>query len=372
MGLPRPSTAIFLPLRLLLLLLLLPVCWASSHASLVLTVDTDFVAVDVPAGTTPDSVVIRISNPTDGIYVASIVNGEFVSSDAPSYFMPGNSFADMEVSFSVAGLEPGEYSDSLIINQLETGRKSEPWLAINFSINILEVVPPSITGISPSGDEFELIPDGIRVLEGASISLIASATGTEPLVYEWQFTSDLMFDFVPVEPGNGVFGIDSSSISFDGITLDRSGYYRCVVSNGVEFDESAPFLIEVEPLDPPTPPTITGLFYEAPDVQLIADGISIQEGLPVLLRVAVTGTEPFAYQWEFTADLGFDFTPVMPGEGVFGIDSFSLAFDAMELDRAGYYRCVVSNDLGFTESEPFLIQVEPFNPPTAPEIISFS
>src|SRR6266498_1991948 len=80
-------------------------------------------------------------------------------------------------------------------------------------------------------------PQSQRVTNGAEVTFLASASGTPPLAYQWQFN------------GTDLPGATSVSLTLSNVTSASAGSYRLRVSNSVGSVFSAPALLTV--LAPP-------------------------------------------------------------------------------------------------------------------------
>ena len=89
--------------------------------------------------------------------------------------------------------------------------------ATPLSIRVLD--PPAIT----------VHPGSTSAVPGWTVTFTISATGSD-LRFQWQLEGQDLSD------GNGVTGARTSTLTLTGVDEDDVGFYRCVVSNDIDFD----------------------------------------------------------------------------------------------------------------------------------------
>lgn len=105
------------------------------------------------------------------------------------------------------------------------------------------VAPPEVTNH----------PDNITIVEGESFSLTVEATGSAPLLYEWQFLStEEGAEFEDIVNDATFSGALTATLTATGAQLTNAGSYRCVVTNSVDFAVSNLALVTVIPLSTDT------------------------------------------------------------------------------------------------------------------------
>ncbi len=181
----------------------------------------------------------------------------------------------------------------------------------------VNITPPAIT----AGPQSQTIP------AGQTATLTVSATGTEPLSYQWyQGVS-----------GNTSTPVGTSSRTYTTPALSATTSYWVRVSNSAGHADSVTATITTV-----NPPTITA----QPQSQ------SIQSGATATLSVAVTGTPPFSYQW-YRGASGDTSTPVGAGAGTF-------TTPALAVTTSFWVR--VSNFGGHTDSATAVVTIVPASP----------
>ncbi|HEY2952826.1 MAG TPA: lamin tail domain-containing protein [Verrucomicrobiae bacterium] len=140
---------------------------------------------------------------------------------------------------------------------------------------------------------------------GATFSV--SATGAEPLYYQWRFG------------GSALAGATNSTLSLSNLKLDQSGDYSVIVFNAAGSAVSSNA-------------TLTVLF--PPSFFLQPAGRGVHPGTNVTLTAGGTGTLPLSYQWQLnTVDLP-------------GATNASYSLVNVQPPNAGNYSVVLSNPAG--------------------------
>lgn len=156
---------------------------------------------------------------------------------------------------------------------------------------------------------------------GDPLSLFVTATGTEPLSYQWYQGIDLLL------------GEINSTLVIDPAALEDAGTYTCQVSNIVDTVTSDDIVVTVSAV----PPSI-----------LTQSGDQVISHLGTLsLYVTAAGAPVLLYQWYLNGDLISEAT-----------NSTYEKLSAVGSD-CGTYTCIVTNDGGSVESEPIVIGMVP-------------
>jgi hypothetical protein len=155
-------------------------------------------------------------------------------------------------------------------------------------------------------------PLGRVATPGTAVSFVAKATGTGPLVYQWQ------------RNGEPVAGANTAELTLAKVSALDSGDYRLLVSNPVS---QAGVLSDVARLSVSVPATVTA---EPQDVRVLQGG-------SVTLSVGAVGDGTLRYQWRRNGvDLLNATGPVLTRSNV-------------SVQDTGFFECVVSNRLGTLE-----------------------
>lgn len=199
------------------------------------------------------------------------------------------------------------------------------------SDNVSDVKPTSGDGSSVQAPSVESPvpsilrqPQSISVLLDTEVKFSVSASGTEPLEYQWRF-NDLDID-----------GATEPTLLFPAAAPNQQGDYRVVVRNANGTATSASATLKI---------------VEAPAIQEAPRSLAAREGQDIALSVTPSGTEPFVYQWRYN------------GERINGATSKTLVLASVSVDQAGEYSVSVSNEGGEVVSEPAMVTVAIPNPP---------
>ena len=165
-------------------------------------------------------------------------------------------------------------------------------------------------------------PQDQTVTEGDDISFLVTANGSPPLAFQWQFY------------GTNLDGATDSTLDLLSVTTNQAGPYRVTCTNSFGSTNSQTAMLTVNP-KPPGPPFI------------LAQPLSqtVIEGSTVSFDVAVTGSQPFTYQWQFNGIDQADAT------------NSSLVLVGVTTNQAGAYTVNITNELGFTNSQPAVLTV---------------
>jgi hypothetical protein len=181
-----------------------------------------------------------------------------------------------------------------------------------------------------------LHPQSQTVVAGSSATLTVTATGPEPLTYQWRKGGADLVD------GGNIAGATTATLTLSNLQLGDAGDYDVVVSNGygtVTSDSAT--LTVVQP--PPQPPVIT----VQPQPQIV------DLGGTATFSVVATGDGPLSYQWH---NWSYDTATRIPGA-----TSSTLTLDNVQLVDASEFRVVVTNPAGSVSSTevPLIVQGTP-------------
>lgn len=158
----------------------------------------------------------------------------------------------------------------------------------------------------------------VNVVAGGDLLLSASATGSEPLFYQWLFN------------GVNIAGGTNSTLSLKNVSPQNAGAYSIIVSN--KFGSVTGLIANVTVL---LPPVIT---TQPRDVSIPAGGNAT-------INVVVTGTAPISYQW------------YRDGASLIGKTNSALNIvNASGLDEGGYY-VIAFNAYGSVTSRVVVVNV---------------
>ena len=145
--------------------------------------------------------------------------------------------------------------------------RSHPWLALGL---LLAGIGPAL-GQPSITNQPQSCTNGV----GTTATFTVTATGTEPLAYQWQ-KQDYLLNITDLA------GCTNATLVLTNVQTSQAGYYRVVVTNADGAITSA-----VATLTVPLPPT---------NVKVIPANSSVSLGGNLTLRVTEGGSIPFSYQ----------------------------------------------------------------------------
>jgi hypothetical protein len=166
--------------------------------------------------------------------------------------------------------------------------------------------------VTPALPQFTLQPQSQTIAAGENASFTATAIGTDPISYQWQFN------------GTDLAGRNSTSLSLTDVQAANAGDYSLIASNSVGTNVSAFATLTVNP----AVPTIT----------LQPVNVSPPAGAEVYFTVAAKGTEPLAFQWQLN------------GVDIPGATATTLLVTNIQSTNAGGYSAVITNTAGSVTS----------------------
>ncbi len=165
---------------------------------------------------------------------------------------------------------------------------------------------------------------GGTVVEGDTISFSVNASGTPPLLYQWNFN------------GAPLPGATDANLTLRNVVPGQGGLYTVSVSDVFGSTTSSPAMLTVQ-----LPPTI--ITQPASQSQAI--------GREADFQVIATGTAPLTYQWQFK------------GTNILGATDDTLVLTALQSSEAGGYAVLVANVAGSLLSSVASLSVTAVMPP---------
>jgi len=288
--------------------------------------------VPYPAPTIASQPPSAITTVSGSNVVISVTGSDIYSSNNLNYqwLRGGVSFGDGPTGSGAT--YSGSTSNILTISNVQTGDAtnysvivSNPGGAVTSSVSVLDVVqsivPPSIN----------TQPSSQSVGVASPISLNVTASGSLPLTYQWQKSTD-----------NGVtwnnVGVNSNTLSIASAQLSDSGLYQVVVSNSGGTIASAAVTVTVNPVAP--------TFVSAP-----ASVVAMAGGTTGFVATA-SGTGPISFQW------------YKDGTLIAGATNATLIVTNVQSSSTGGYSIQASNSAGVITSSNAVLLVTPT--PTLP------
>ena len=209
----------------------------------------------------------------------------------------GTSYASITSSGVLTGKEAG----TATIQAKYTEGGVTKTVTMNVTVNAV-VVKPSIT----------TQPKSQTVYEGSSVTFDVTATGTDPLSYQWK------------KDGSNISGATSASYTISSAKTSDAGSYTVTVSNSAGSVTSS---------------TATLTVTAKPAITVQPQDQTIKEGNAVTFSVIVTGAEPLSYQW------------YKNGFVLSGATEKQYTIASVAESDAGQYFVIVSNNAGSVVSE---------------------
>jgi uncharacterized repeat protein (TIGR03803 family) len=152
---------------------------------------------------------------------------------------------------------------------------------------------------------------------GVTATFLVSATGLNPMVYQWRKNGTNLVD------GGNISGATTNMLAIMGISDSDAASYSVIVSNSFGTVTSS-----IATLTVLAPPVIT----VQPTNLLVLPGANVAFG------VSVSGTAPFRYQWRFN------------GTNILNATSATYTIPSVSTNKAGNYAVVITNAAGSATS----------------------
>jgi uncharacterized repeat protein (TIGR03803 family) len=176
-------------------------------------------------------------------------------------------------------------------------------------------------------------PAAEAIATGGTATYVVSATGTSPLLYQWQCNSTNLTD------DNRIVGSTSSILSVSNVTQYDAGAYGVIVSNSAGAVTSTTALL------------IVNVNGQAPSISTQPFSESVALGSNATFSITALGTQPLQYQWQLNS------TNVSDGIGISGATNSTLILSAVVGSQAGSYSVILSNAAGLAHSDGALLAV---------------
>jgi subtilase family serine protease len=173
-------------------------------------------------------------------------------------------------------------------------------------------------------------PTNLIVLSGSNAVLSATASGSTPLVYQWQKNG------TNISNGAGISGATSNVLSFTAATTNNSGNYSLIVTNSYGSVTSSVAVLSV------------GF---APAITSQPANLIVLSGSNAVLSATVSGSKPLSFQWLFNG------TNLPAGGNVSGTTSNVLSITAATTNNSGNYSLIVTNIYGSVTSSVAVLSV---------------
>jgi hypothetical protein len=174
-------------------------------------------------------------------------------------------------------------------------------------------------------------PQSQVLFRGSNATLSVTATGRDPLSYQWLANGHTLTNVGRISGGN------TATLTISNLQLGDSATYSAVVSNAFGSASSSGAVLTVV-----SPPFILAQ----------SSNQTVRAGSDVVLSVTADGTQPLSYQWLFN------------GGPLAGATTSRLTFTNVQPAASGIYSMVLSNLYGVlqaditltvTDSPPYLL-----------------
>src|ERR1017187_1875995 len=197
----------------------------------------------------------------------------------------------------------GATSSALVLTSVQTNQAgsytvvvTNPWGSVTSTVATLTVyVPPAIT----------TQPQSLAVIQGQTASFSVVASGSSPFTYQWYLNGSSV----------GSAG-QSSTYTLSNVGTSKAGNYTVVVVN---------------PGGSVTSMVATLTVYVPPSITTQRSSQTVVQGQTASFSVAVSGSAPFSYQWNFN------------GSNMSGATNASLTLTNVQATQAGSYSAVITN-----------------------------
>jgi hypothetical protein len=182
--------------------------------------------------------------------------------------------------------------------------------------------------VVPGAPFFSAEPADLTVTITSNATMSATAVGTAPLTFQWQFSPTSTPGTATNLPGQ-----DAAALTINNAQLSNDGYYQLIAENSLGAVTSRLAKLTVS-----TSPTVTG------------QPVSLTRTVGQAAQFSVTATpapgfEAVGYQWRYAGTAN-----ATPKTDVPGATGATLDLNDLQLPQQGFYSVVVSNSGGVVES----------------------
>lgn len=256
----------------------------------------------------------------DSITLSSTAIGSSVAYRWEKSTDGGQTFAPID-----AGANASAVTASLVLDPLQASDAGQYRVVIsNDAGSTTSTVCVLTATTEPVGPTVQTPPQDATILAGGSNTFAVAASGTSPLSYQWQRSTDNGTSWTDVSGGT------RAAYMLTAARLSDAGLYRVVVSNSVGSIESASAHLTVN---------------EGPAITAQPVGGTLQPGDNLTLSVTATGTPAPTYQWKKN------------GAAISGATGASYTLTGVTAADTANYTVTVTNVVGGVTSSPASVAV---------------
>ena len=188
---------------------------------------------------------------------------------------------------------------------------------------------------------FTVQPQNQSALIGSPVSFNASANGSAPISYQWQYQPVGSSIWLNVNNDGIHSGAQTSTLTINSADLTMSGQsFHCVATNFVGSDTTKPSVeLTVSGLAP--------LFVIQPQSEIVVDGSN------ATFNAVATGTGPSFYQWQYQPSGSLTWVNINDDSITSGSQTPTLTISPADLTMNGKpFQCVATNVWGNGTSAP--------------------
>lgn len=226
---------------------------------------------------------------------------------------------------SDGGRVSGSSTPNLVIANVDPGDVGNYWVTITNLHGSTSSVPAGVRISLSQSPRILIDPQSQTLLVGQTLSLSSTASGAQPLNFQWYGPAGLMAD------GGRVGGGTTANLAITDLQVIDDGGYYLVVSNSFGVVTGAVATVRVQ-------------LGQAPRVTADPLSQTVDAGQTVNLSVTATGTGPLNYEWHGPSGV------LSNGGKISGATTASLSITDFQATDDGDYFVVVTNTFGTATS----------------------
>jgi pectate lyase/pectin methylesterase-like acyl-CoA thioesterase len=219
---------------------------------------------------------------------------------------------------------PGATGPALLLPAVQASAAGNYTVTVSNSVGSTTSATATLTVVAEAGAPMITQQPQIQTaVIGGAATFTVSATGAEPLAYQW------------LKDGAPIAGATSPTLTRTALQLSDAGFYSVTIGNGIGSTTSAPVLLTVRATPIVTPVTI--VTQPVSRTAFVGDAVSFS--------VIAQGVPPPSYQW------------FKDGAPIAGATAATLTLTNVQLNSAGSYSVTVTNVAGSVTSNPATLTV---------------